>query len=282
MTLEPERLSGPLPLLGGRLIGGKWCSPETHAAMHAGLQSAAAKGYPNIACELDSCGELSGSIAGFDTRVIEAQLAAVAELDARAEAESEAWSFQPRRGHLYPEPPASWAQMTFGTFDDREPKNAQNADFLSFWSEEPGGVIVLQGVNGTGKTHLLAATVQCMRARNLDVSAWIWDEWLDTLRDAFGNNRREDVRAFEARMLTCGVLVIDELRGEDGQTGQNILAMFEKIVNQRVGEGRPMLLATNASIEELQRWSMRAASRLQTVGVAQWLVMIGEDRRIHP
>lgn len=225
---------------------------------------------------------MSGSIAGFDTSVIEAQLSVVADLNATAEAEAEAWSFTPRRHHLYPDPPDHWAAMTFDSFDGRELKNLHNAGVLEAWAEEPGGVIVLQGVNGTGKTHLVAAAVQRMLENNLDVSAWIWDEWLDVLRDAFGGGRREDVRAFEHRMLTAGVLVLDELRGEDGQTGQNIQAIFEKIVNQRIGDGRPMLIATNASIEELQHWSMRAASRLQTVGVAQWLLMIGDDRRIHP
>lgn len=269
---EAMKMRFSIPTEGGYQ---KWISDETHDRMHQALALAARSGHLNIPCE--ACGEMSSTIGPIDTRYAETMLKTMAEQAQQVEDESPfAMPIQPHRRRLYPDLPPDWQRMTFDTLkiDDG---NRDVVTVVQAWIEMPGGVLVLMGSTGVGKTHLLSSATHELIEKKADVSAWEFDDWHQTLRGVFDSGR-EEIEAFEHRMLRCGFLVLDDIRAEN--TSQGVREMFERIVHRRTQEGKQILLTTNASEEEWRTWSARAYSRLRARAYATWLVMVDRDRRL--
>lgn len=256
--------------------GYKTISSKTHGSMHAALSLASTKGYRAIPCEV--CGVLSGQVGPIDTREVEVMVQGMAE--ALPDEAWEEWSrpVQPHRQYLYPELPIGWDSMTFETLSEDE-ANRNAIEIARAWATEPAGVLALYGPTGVGKTHLASALVQSMKSENLDISVWEFDEWHDTLRGVFDSGR-EEIEAFEHRMLRAGVLVWDDIRAE--QLNPRVREMIEKIVHRRTQSQHPILLTTNAGDAEWQAWSVRAYSRLKAHAYSTWIPIIGADRRLQP
>lgn len=268
-------LPGKIPLGNGKY---RDISGYTHDMMHASLAAAAKQGHRSIACEVGGCESVSGDLAGVvDTRPVDELMeawAGMAQDDAGKPAAER--PIEPYRRYLYPNLPRYWSDQTFETFacDD---ENRDAFEVARAWAESPEGVLVFLGPTGTGKTHLAAAITHHTMLAGMDVSVWEFDAWVDALRDVFAASDRNEVKAFEHRMLRAGLLVIDEIRAES--TSDAVRDMFELIVRQRTGEQRPMLITTNANEESWQTWSQRAYSRLRHHSYATWVPMIGDDRR---
>lgn len=276
-VLTPQSVGGSLG--SGTLVDGTPVSSGTHARMHSVL-ALAARGYhrQHLACEV--CGELSGSIAGSaDTRygeqILRDMAAAVPEVE-DLDVSPYHRPVPPHRRHLYPALPLGWERMTWQTLQ----VDATNEDVVTIaqaWAETPGGVLVLLGSTGVGKTHLCSALTQDLIERGQDCSVWEWDAWHDTLRAAFDGDR-DSVTAFANRMFRAEILILDDIRAE--HTSQAVREMFERIVNRRTQEQRPILLTTNATEQEWNAWSSRAYSRLRAREYGTWLPLISHDRRL--
>ena len=76
---------------------------------------------------------------------------------------------------------------------------------------------------------------------------------------------------------TCDLLIIDDLGTE--MPGQFVTAALYGLLNQRLLEGKPMVITTNLTVEETaRRYSPQIASRLY--GEFSRLTFLGTDIRI--
>ena len=76
---------------------------------------------------------------------------------------------------------------------------------------------------------------------------------------------------------SCDLLIIDDLGTE--MPGQFVTAALYGLLNQRLMEGKAMIITTNLTVEETaQRYSPQIASRLQ--GEFSRLPFLGNDIRV--
>lgn len=269
----------PATLLPGTIPGGddlvRDVSGYTHDLMHAGLGLAAKRGYPAIACEVEGCLTVSGELLDIDTRAVE-QLIFPPDDDEKDGRPALQRPIPAHHRYLYPAIPNWWRDQTFETFEiDSENEAARS--IADAWASEPAGVLALMGPTGTGKTHLAAAIAHSLQDAHTDISVWEFDGWLDALRDSFSTKDRNEIKAFESRMIRAAVLILDEIRAES--TSDAVRETFERVVRARTGEGRPILITTNANEDAWESWSERSYSRLHHKDHSLWVPMVGRDRR---
>lgn len=273
---------GPASLLPGRIRNAdgtfRSISGYAHELMHASLAAAAKEGHTRIPCEVTGCPSVSGElIENTDTKPVDVLLDAWKEQAGDESGKPAAERpIEPHRRYLYPAVPKYWSDWTFDSFEVDE-DNREALDVAKAWAESPEGVLVFLGPTGTGKTHLAAAITDSLGRAGQDLSVWEFKSWLGALRDVFATNDRNEVKAFENRMIHAGVLVLDEVSAE--ATNDSHRDMFESVVNSRTGDRRPMLITTNANEESWQAWSQRAYSRLRHRDYATWILLMGRDHR---
>lgn len=274
---------GPAASLPGKvaLADGKFreVSGYGHDLIHASLAAAAKQGHGRIECHVAGCPEVSGNLVdSVDTKPVDELMSAWAGMadDDSGKAAADR-PIAPYRRYLYPPVPRYWSAQTFESFQ-LDDSNRDAYDTAKAWADSPEGVLIFLGPTGTGKTHLAAAITHQTMLAGMDVAVWEFDAWVDALRDVFATNDRNEVKAFEHRMVRAPLLVLDEIRAET--TSDAVRDIFETVVRQRTGDQRPMLITTNANEESWQSWSQRAYSRLRHRDYATWVPMIGADRRL--
>lgn len=220
------------------------------------------------------CGATATDLGEIDTREAGAQITTMLQ-----QAQLDEWAPEPivRNRNIYPEIPAGWRGISF----DSLIIDADNRDAVEFsraWSETPGGSLVLMGETGRGKTQLVAAIVNALRAHDADLSTWTWGTWSDALRGVWRqDDGDESPETFVRRMERCGILVVDDVTAEP--TNRNIVSTFERVIDTRWGSNLSTLIATNAGKEQWRDWSGRAYSRLDDISRGMWLTLTGPDRR---
>jgi chromosomal replication initiator protein len=83
-------------------------------------------------------------------------------------------------------------------------------------AEKPDGAtnpLVLHGKSGTGKTHLLHAIHNALRARQASVVRLPAAELIEQLLNAL---RRDELPAFESALFTTNILLLDDIRLHPG------------------------------------------------------------------
>ena len=87
----------------------------------------------------------------------------------------------------------------------------------------------------------------------------------------------EEIRAEVAKYNECDLLIVDDLGTE--MPGQFVTAALYSLLNDRLLEGKPMLISTNLNVDELgKRYSPQIASRLH--GNFMRLTFVGDDIRV--
>ena len=77
--------------------------------------------------------------------------------------------------------------------------------------------------------------------------------------------------------MECDLLIIDDLGTE--MPGQFVTAALYSLLNDRILEGKPMVISTNLNVDEMaRRYSPQIASRLH--GNFNRLTFVGDDIRI--
>ena len=138
------------------------------------------------------------------------------------------------------------------------------------------GNLLFVGGTGLGKTFLSACIARAVADRGCSVVYESAGHLFSKLEQAkFAPS--EETRREAAKFLDCDLLIVDDLGTE--MPGQFITAALYSLINDRLLEGKPMVISTNLNVEEMsRRYSPQIASRLH--GSFQRLTFVGEDIRV--
>ncbi len=138
------------------------------------------------------------------------------------------------------------------------------------------GNLLFVGGTGLGKTFLSA----CIARRVIDGGWSVMYEPASRLFAKLEKNRfnpDEESGAAVAQMESCDLLILDDLGTE--LPGAFVTASLYSLVNDRLLAGKPMVISTNLTVEELgRRYTPQIASRLQ--GSFRRLTFLGQDIRV--
>lgn len=136
-----------------------------------------------------------------------------------------------------------------------------------------------QGGTGLGKTYLSACIARVVAARGFSVcydSATAALEAYERAKFSRDTAEGEAAAVRVRRMESCDLMILDDL-GTEMTTPMSQSALYT-LLNSRLTGGRPCILSTNLSDEELsRRYSGQIASRI--LGEYKYLPFVGEDIR---
>ncbi|MBI2328764.1 MAG: ATP-binding protein [Chloroflexi bacterium] len=147
--------------------------------------------------------------------------------------------------------------MTFDNFDWKrvnlpleQRQNLEKAFQLALdFARSPDGWIVLQGVNGCGKTHLAAAIVNYRYQVKKPALFIVVPDFLDHLRSTFSPESRISYdRLFES-VKSTPLLVLDDF-GKQTTTPWAQEKLYQ-VINYRYNAQLPTVITTNSSTDEL-------------------------------
>ena len=148
-------------------------------------------------------------------------------------------------------------------------------DYAEHFSPVSGNLL-FNGGTGLGKTFLSACIAREVAAKGYSVT-------YETASHLFSKMEKhrfhpdEETAEQVKRLNECDLLIIDDLGTE--LPGQFVTAALYTLVNDRLLAGKPMVISTNLTIDELgQRYSPQIRSRLQ--GSFQLLPFVGQDIRV--
>ena len=136
--------------------------------------------------------------------------------------------------------------------------------------------IMFVGGTGLGKTFLSACIAGEVADRGYSVMYETASRLFSKLEQAkFTGN--EEARAQTAKYYTCDLLILDDLGTE--MPSQFVTAALYSLLNERLLDGKPMVISTNLNADEMaRRYSPQIASRLQ--GEFSRLACVGDDIRV--
>ena len=148
-------------------------------------------------------------------------------------------------------------------------------DYAEHFSPASGNLL-FNGGTGLGKTFLSACIAREVAAQGYSVA-------YETASHLFSKMEKhrfhpDEVTAREMKRLNdCDLLIIDDLGTE--LPGQFVTAALYTLVNDRLLAGKPMLISTNLTMDEVaKRYSPQIRSRLE--GNFQLLHFMGQDIRL--
>jgi len=136
--------------------------------------------------------------------------------------------------------------------------------------------LLFVGGTGLGKTFLAACVARAVADRGYSVVYETASHLFSKLEQAkFSPN--EDNRREAEKLTACDLLIIDDLGTE--MPGQFTTAALYSLLNDRLLDGKPMLITTNLNKDEMtRRYSPQIASRIYGGFIGKSFV--GEDIRI--
>ena len=155
-------------------------------------------------------------------------------------------------------------------------KTLQTCRRYAFSFTEKSENLLFSGDTGLGKTFLSACIARTVADRGYSVvyeSAGHLFANLERAKFSSDESAREDVRKYNQ----CDLLIVDDLGTE--MPGQFTIAALYSLINDRLLSGKPMIVSTNLTIDELsRRYSPQIVSRLR--GSFRRVAFIGEDIRV--
>jgi DNA replication protein DnaC len=155
--------------------------------------------------------------------------------------------------------------MTFGNFDwkrvnlpPEQRENLEEAFRLAFdFAKSPEGWLVLQGVNGCGKTHLAAAIVNYRYQAKQPALFVVVPDFLDHLRSAFNPDSKVSYDQLFESVKTAPMLVLDDF-GEQSTTPWAQEKLYQ-VINYRYNAQLPTVITTTCKMDDIES---RVGSRL--------------------
>lgn len=155
-------------------------------------------------------------------------------------------------------------------------KNFQTCRRYALTFSQTAGNLLFVGGTGLGKTFLSACIARTVADRGYSVV-------YETSNHLFGKLEQakfapsEESRREAAKFLDCDLLIVDDLGTE--MPGQFVTAALYSLLNDRILEGKPMVISTNLNVDEMaRRYSPQISSRLH--GSFNRLTFVGDDIRI--
>ena len=147
--------------------------------------------------------------------------------------------------------------------------------FVRDFGGKPENLLFI-GNTGLGKTFLSACIAGSVSQQGFSVSYESAAHPFSKLEREWFSPSEENKQAAEA-IRNADLLILDDLGTE--MPGQFVTAALYTLVNDRLMEGKPMIISTNLNIGEVaQRYNPQIASRLQ--GSFTRLTFVGEDIRL--
>ena len=138
------------------------------------------------------------------------------------------------------------------------------------------GNLLFSGNTGLGKTFLSACIARAVADQGYSVVYESAGHLFSTLEKARFEGNEDNRRAAE-KYSECDLLIVDDLGTE--LPGQFVTAALYSLVNDRLLEGRPTIISTNLSEEDLvRRYNPQIASRLR--GSYKRVAFVGDDIRL--
>ncbi len=141
---------------------------------------------------------------------------------------------------------------------------------------ERSGNLLFSGDTGLGKTFLSACIARVVADRGYSVVYESAGHLFTNLERAkFSGD--EAAREASRRYSDCDLLILDDLGTE--MPGQFTTAALYSLINDRLLTGKPMVISTNLTIDEMiRRYSPQIASRLR--GSFTRVAFVGDDIRV--
>ena len=134
---------------------------------------------------------------------------------------------------------------------------------------------MMLGATGLGKTHLSLAIAKEVINKGFRVLYCTAQDILRKIERVHFSRTMEEDETLQA-VLGADLLILDDL-GAEYNTQFNVATVYN-IINSRINYGRPTIISSNLSSQELEeRYSQRVVSRLLTQYT--YLRFIGEDVR---
>ena len=147
--------------------------------------------------------------------------------------------------------------------------------YAATFTADSGNMMFLGGT-GLGKTFLAACIARTVADRGSSVCYETASQLFTKLERAKFNSD-EEARKETEKYNSADLLILDDLGTE--MPGQFVTAALYSLLNERLLNGKPMIITSNLNIEEAsRRYSPQIASRL--FGNFKILTFLGEDYRI--
>jgi DNA replication protein DnaC len=172
--------------------------------------------------------------------------------------------------------------MTFDNFDWRRvnlpPDQRENLEnvyktALEF-AKSPEGWLVLQGVNGCGKTHLAAAIANYRLRSGKPVLFVIVPDFLDHLRSTFSPDSPVSYDQLFESVKTAPLLILDDF-GEQSTTPWAQEKLYQ-VINHRYNDRLPTVVTTCYTTDEVES---RISSRLIDHQLSNFFHIMAPDWR---
>jgi DNA replication protein DnaC len=139
---------------------------------------------------------------------------------------------------------------------------------------QPNGILLLHGPYGTGKTHLLAAICNELRARHMSSRFCVLGKLHQAVAECHKSN--EDPYRLRYQAIIADLLVIDDIGA--ATLTEPRLETINTIIDERTKHRRPIAISTNY-LDRLEEFvGGRAKSRLSMNQIA--VEMDGDDYRM--
>lgn len=157
-------------------------------------------------------------------------------------------------------------------------KMSEILDFCKYYSasfDTSSQSVFMHGMTGLGKTHLsLAITGEVIKKGYNVIYNSAQNIFNELEKERFGKTNTNG--AYEAMVLECDLLVIDDL-GAEFPTSFTKAALYN-IINTRMNSGLPTIISTNLSLTEIEAlYTQRISSRI--IGEYVLLMFDGKDIR---
>ncbi len=172
--------------------------------------------------------------------------------------------------------------MTFDNFDWKRlnlpPEPRQNLEMTYCaamdFAKSPDGWLVLQGVNGCGKTHLAAAIANERLKAGEPVLFVVVPDFLDHLRSTFSPKSEVSYDQLFEEVRNTPLLILDDF-GEQSTTPWAQEKLYQ-VINYRYNERKPTVITTCCSLDEIED---RISSRLADPRISNVFNITAPDYR---
>ncbi len=138
----------------------------------------------------------------------------------------------------------------------------------------PQGWLIIQGLNGCGKTHLAAAIANQLRESGKQVLFIVVSDLLDHLRSSFSPESRVSYDALFEKIKKIPILILDDF-GEHSATPWAQEKLYQ-LINYRYNARLATVITTCLSLDEMDG---SVGSRLADVGICMNLNITAPDYR---